>query len=91
MTRAIVAGVGMIPFKKPDAANVYVAMGSEAARRALSEETITGLVRVEISERQAAARQYADAGQDERASRLAAEARALSATLRGREDLDPPR
>ena len=37
MTRAIVAGVGMIPFKKPDAANVYVAMGSEAARRALAD------------------------------------------------------
>jgi hypothetical protein len=27
----------MIPFKKPDAANVYVAMGSEAARRALAD------------------------------------------------------
>ena len=37
MTRAIVAGVGMIPFKKPDAANVYVAMGAEAARRALAD------------------------------------------------------
>src|SRR5271156_3749984 len=37
LTRAIVAGVGMIPFKKPDAANVYVAMGSEAARRALAD------------------------------------------------------
>jgi sterol carrier protein 2 len=37
LTRAIVAGVGMIPFKKPDAGNVYVAMGSEAARRALAD------------------------------------------------------
>src|SRR5580692_1795388 len=37
LTRAIVAGVGMIPFKKPYAANVYVAMGSEAARRALAD------------------------------------------------------
>ena len=37
MTRAIVAGVGMIPFKKPDASNDYVAMGSEAARRALAD------------------------------------------------------
>jgi acetyl-CoA acetyltransferase len=37
LTRAIVAGVGMIPFKKPNAGNVYVAMGSEAARRALAD------------------------------------------------------
>jgi acetyl-CoA acetyltransferase len=37
MTRAIVAGVGMIPFKKPGAGATYVEMGSEAARRALTD------------------------------------------------------
>ena len=47
MTRAIVAGVGMIPFKKPDAVNVYVAMGSEAARRALAD---AGLVYTNIQQ-----------------------------------------
>ena len=37
MTRAIVAGVGMIPFMKPGGGATYVEMGSEAARRALAD------------------------------------------------------
>jgi sterol carrier protein 2 len=37
MTRAIVAGVGMIPFKKPGAGAAYVEMGSQAARLALAD------------------------------------------------------
>jgi hypothetical protein len=48
LTRDIVAGVGMIPFKKPDAANVYVAMGSEAARREFeSSKTLNLLTKYE--------------------------------------------
>ena len=37
MTRAIVAGVGMIPFRKPGAGAAYVEMGSQAARLALAD------------------------------------------------------
>jgi uncharacterized protein len=54
---------------------------AEAARLTLTEAAVTGLVRAEITERQAAARQYAGAGHEQRASRLTAEADALMAVL----------
>ena len=36
----VVAGVGMIPFKKPGASGTYVEMGAEAARMALADAEI---------------------------------------------------
>ncbi|NYT23266.1 lipid-transfer protein [Alcaligenaceae bacterium] len=40
MANVIVAGVGMIPFKKPGASATYVEMGAEAARMALADAGI---------------------------------------------------
>ncbi|MEM5430335.1 lipid-transfer protein [Cupriavidus oxalaticus] len=37
MSRVVVAGVGMIPFRKPGASGTYIEMGSEAARMALGD------------------------------------------------------
>jgi len=41
MSKVVVAGVGMIPFKKPGASDTYIEMGSEAVRRALADAGIS--------------------------------------------------
>jgi uncharacterized protein len=56
----------------------------DVARRELDEDDIAGIVRAEVAERLAAAAEYDDAGQGERADRLRAEAAALTAVLDGR-------
>ena len=39
--KVVVAGVGMIPFKKPGASATYVEMGAQAARAALADAGIS--------------------------------------------------
>src|SRR5215470_13540112 len=38
--KVVVAGVGMIPFKKPGAADTYPVMGAQAARLALADARV---------------------------------------------------
>lgn len=57
---------------------------AEADRKTLTGEETAALVRNEIAERQAAARQYEDAGHQERAARLLREARVIQASLETR-------
>ncbi|WP_321916114.1 MULTISPECIES: lipid-transfer protein [unclassified Paraburkholderia] len=40
MSKVVVAGVGMVPFKKPGASGTYIEMGAEAARLALADAGI---------------------------------------------------
>ena len=40
MSKVVVAGVGMVPFKKPGASGNYIEMGAEAARLALADAGI---------------------------------------------------
>jgi uncharacterized protein YqeY len=54
---------------------------ADAARRVLSDSQVEDIVRAEIAEREAAARQYDTAGSAERAARLRAEAATLNAYL----------
>jgi uncharacterized protein YqeY len=56
---------------------------AEAERRLLTEADTERIVRVEIDEREAAARGYDAAGQPERAARLRAEALVLATLLAG--------
>ena len=63
-------GIGQLP----------VGVGAaEAARRVLTPAEIESIVRAEVAEREAAARDYDLAGRAERAERLRSEARVLSA------------
>ena len=39
--QVVVAGVGMVPFKKPGASGTYIEMGSDAARQALADAGIS--------------------------------------------------
>jgi len=57
---------------------------AEADRQTLTGDETAALVRNEITERQAAARQYEDAGHRERAARLLREARVIQAALEAR-------
>jgi uncharacterized protein YqeY len=57
---------------------------TEADRKALTGDETVALVRNEIAERQAASRQYEDAGHPERAARLLHEARVIQAALEAR-------
>jgi uncharacterized protein YqeY len=67
--------------------NQYVAgstaglAATEAGRRELTSDEITGIVLAEIAERQAAARQYHAAGQAEQAGRLLREAQVIEEPL----------
>jgi uncharacterized protein YqeY len=54
---------------------------AEADRKTLTGDETAALVRAEIVERQAAARQYEDAGHQERADRLLRETRIIQAAL----------
>ncbi len=54
---------------------------AEVERRVLSEEQVEALVRTEIAEREAAARDYARTGSAEHAELLRAQARAIAAVL----------
>jgi uncharacterized protein len=54
---------------------------AEAERRRLRRDETAGIVRDEISDRQAAARQYEAAGHPERAARLRREAQAIQDAL----------
>ena len=56
---------------------------AELPRRALSPDDVDRLVRAEIAEREAAAREYDRCGRPDRAQRLRAEAAVLSAHLTG--------
>lgn len=63
---------------------VRTALGAgarEASRRGLSDEQVRGLVRREISDREAAALEYETRGRADHAQRLRAEASVLSAFL----------
>ena len=72
------------------AASQHVAGGAmglgaaETDRKTLTGDETAALVRNEIAERQAAARQYEDAGHQERAARLLREARVIQAALEAR-------
>jgi uncharacterized protein YqeY len=55
----------------------------EVARRSLTEAEVERIVRAEVAERDAAARDYAQAGQLDHAARLRAEASALAAYVVG--------
>jgi uncharacterized protein len=57
---------------------------AEADRKTLTGDETAALVRNEITERQAAARQYEDAGHQERAARLLREAWVIQAALETR-------
>jgi uncharacterized protein YqeY len=54
---------------------------AEVARRVLTEAEVERIVRAEVAEREAAARDYDQAGRPEHAEQLRAEAEALSAHL----------
>ena len=54
----------------------------EAQRRMLTEQEVAGIVRAEITQRQAAATQYEAAGHGDRASRLRHEAEAIESAIR---------
>ena len=53
----------------------------EAPRRGLSEDQIENIVRAEVAEREAAAREYEQRGRADQAGRLRREARVLDAAL----------
>lgn len=80
-------GSGITGPSRPAARSEHIAGGApglaagEAARRRLTAAETAGLVRGEITEREAAARQYAATGHDGRAGRLRAEARAIEVAL----------
>jgi hypothetical protein len=57
---------------------------AEADRKTLTGDETAALVRNEIAERQDAARQYEDAGHQERAARLLREALVIQAALEAR-------
>lgn len=66
----------------PHVAGAAAGLGAgEAARRALSEQAVTGIVRAEIAERTAAAERYEQSGHGERAARLTGEAAVLQKML----------
>jgi uncharacterized protein len=54
---------------------------AEVERRSLTEAEVEAIVRAEVAERQAAARDYQRAGRQEHAERLRAEAGILSSLL----------
>ncbi|MGO8959689.1 MAG: hypothetical protein ACLQFR_20325 [Streptosporangiaceae bacterium] len=65
-------------------AGATAGLGSaEVPRRSLSETEIQAIVCAEITDRQAAARQYDELGRGEEAQRLRREANALAAALDG--------
>jgi uncharacterized protein YqeY len=53
----------------------------EVARRDLTDDQVAAIVRAEVTDREAAAREYDGLGRPERAERLRAEAAALTAHL----------
>ena len=66
----------------PDFAGTAAGLGAgETPRRRLSDAQVDQIVRTEISERQAAAREYEQTGHPDRADRLRHEARALLIAL----------
>jgi uncharacterized protein len=67
-----------------DVAGAVVGVGAaEVERRSLSDAQVEELVRAELADRQAAARQYEQAGHRQRAERLRGEAGVLGAYLDG--------
>lgn len=67
-----------------DVAGAVLGVGAaEAERRSLTEAQVEELVRAEVADRQAAARQYEHAGHRQRAERLRGEAGVLGAYLDG--------
>jgi uncharacterized protein len=66
----------------PHVAGVMTGLGAaEAERRSLSEADVEEIVRAEIAERQAAARDYDRSGHAEQADRLRREAQVLSGMI----------
>lgn len=67
-----------------DLAGTVAGVGAaEVARRRLSEAQVVAIVRAEVAEREAAARDYERAGHRPQAARLRAEAGVLGAYLDG--------
>lgn len=67
-----------------DVAGAVLGVGAaEAERRSLTDAQVEELVRAEVADRQAAARQYEHAGHRQRAERLRGEAGVLGAYLDG--------
>jgi len=67
----------------PHVAGALPGLGAgEAERRRLTEADVVEIVRAEVAERQAAARDYERAGHAEQASRLRREAAVLTSALR---------
>jgi uncharacterized protein len=89
-TTAVTTTVTSAPSADGAAASQHVAGGAtglgaaEADRKMLTGDETVALVRDEIAERQAAARQYEDAGHQERAARLRHEAWVIQAVLEAR-------
>jgi uncharacterized protein YqeY len=68
----------------PHIAGAAAGLGAtEAERRRLSDDDVSSIVRAEVAERQAAARDYERAGHADRAGRLRHEADVLAAALAG--------
>jgi hypothetical protein len=68
----------------PHVAGAAAGLGAaESERRGLSEQEARAIVRAEVAERRAAARDYDRAGQAERAGRLRREADILASALAG--------
>jgi uncharacterized protein len=66
----------------PHIAGAATGLGAtEAERRRLSDDDVSAIVRAEVTERQAAARDYERAGHTDRAGRLRREANILAAAL----------
>jgi uncharacterized protein len=66
----------------PHFAGAAAGLGAaEAERRRLSDDDVSAIVRAEVAERQAAAREYERAGHVDRAERLRREADILAAAL----------
>lgn len=79
---AVPVGPGTATAASQHVAGGTAGVGSgEAERRRLTPEETDRIVRDEISEREAAARQYEDGGHPERAGRLRREARVIRAAL----------
>jgi uncharacterized protein len=74
------------PSEAPPSENVPIAggvagLGSEVARRAVTEEEAAAIAAAEAADRRAAASDYRAAGRADRADRLLSEARAIESAL----------
>jgi uncharacterized protein YqeY len=79
---AVPAGPAATSASSPHIAGAAAGLGAtETERRRLSDDDVSAIVRAEVTERQAAARDYERAGHTDRAGRLRREANILAAAL----------